>query len=86
MQVQTFNFFIVDLTEKLGEFIQAETDKLHDENATEVIDKVKNGEADVDALCEAWTKVFTQVCYAWTKVPGFYLGKPGLDKGFNLGM
>jgi len=51
------------LTEKLDEFIQKETNTLHDESATEVIDKVKNEEVDVEALCDAWQKVFIQVNY-----------------------
>lgn len=49
-----------DLTEKLGQFIERETDKLNDENATEAIEKVRKGEIDVDKLAEAWEKAYTQ--------------------------
>ncbi|XP_053380713.1 protein C12orf4 homolog [Mercenaria mercenaria] len=49
-----------DLTDKLGEFIQRETDKLNDDNATEAIEKVRQGQIDVDKLAEAWQKAYTQ--------------------------
>jgi flagellin-specific chaperone FliS len=52
---------ISDLTEKLREFIDKETDKLNDENATEAIEKVRQGEVDVDKLAEAWEKAYKQV-------------------------
>jgi hemoglobin-like flavoprotein len=52
---------ISDLTEKLREFIGKETDKLNDENATEAIEKVRQGQVDVDKLAEAWEKAYKQV-------------------------
>lgn len=54
-------YFVPDLTEKLDDFIQCETNKLHDENAAEVLKNVRSGEVDVDKLTKAWEKVFTQV-------------------------
>ncbi|KAL4240488.1 hypothetical protein ACF0H5_001279 [Mactra antiquata] len=49
-----------DLKEKLEEFIRQETYKLNDVNATESIEKVRNGEVNIDKLAEAWNKVYIQ--------------------------
>ncbi|XP_060575624.1 protein C12orf4 homolog [Ruditapes philippinarum] len=56
-----------DLTEKLREFIDKETDKLHDENATEAIEKVRQGQVDVDKLAEAWEKAYKQEVKVFAK-------------------
>lgn len=53
--------FIPDLQKALDEFFLKETDKFNDENAEEVINKVKKGEIDVDNLVAAWDKAFTEV-------------------------
>lgn len=49
-----------DLQKSLEQFFLKETNKLNDENAEEVIDKVKKGEVDVDSLVSAWEKAFTE--------------------------
>lgn len=42
--------------------MRLETYKLNDANATESIEKVRNGDVDVDKLAEAWDRVYKQVC------------------------
>lgn len=49
-----------DLQKALEEFFLKETNKLDDENADEVINKVKTGEVDLDNLVSAWEKAFTE--------------------------
>ena len=61
MQYRSCSHFISDLKAALEEFFLAETNKLNDENAEEVINKVKKGEVDVDNLVAAWEKAFTEV-------------------------
>ena len=50
-----------DLTSKLQEFILRETNKLCDENDSEVINKFQKGEIDLDRLVDDWDHAFTQV-------------------------
>ncbi|KAJ8319300.1 hypothetical protein KUTeg_004391 [Tegillarca granosa] len=56
-----------DLTSKLEKFIIEETDKLHDENAKTAVDKVINGEKNIDDLVEQWTKAYTQEVKKYAK-------------------
>lgn len=61
-------FIEKDLTDKLAEFIQQETDKLNDENASEAIEKVRRGEVDVDKLAQAWETAFKQEVKEFAKL------------------
>lgn len=49
-----------ELSEKLARFIEEESDQINDGNATEAIDKVRNGEEDIEKLAQAWENVFKQ--------------------------
>ncbi|XP_041363470.1 protein C12orf4 homolog [Gigantopelta aegis] len=49
-----------ELKELLDEFVTKETAKLHDENAEEVMMKVKNGSVSAQSLIDRWNKAFTQ--------------------------
>ena len=53
--------FFKDLHKQLDEFIAAETKKLQDDNAEDLINKARNGEVDINKIVDSWTKVYSQV-------------------------
>ena len=54
-------FFFSELKRSLDQFVTKETAKLHDENAEEVIKKVKTGVVSAQSLIDRWNKAFTEV-------------------------
>ena len=53
--------FCSELKRSLDQFVTKETAKLHDENAEEVIKKVKTGVVSAQSLIDRWNKAFTEV-------------------------
>ncbi|XP_070572416.1 LOW QUALITY PROTEIN: FERRY endosomal RAB5 effector complex subunit 3-like [Ptychodera flava] len=49
-----------DLQDSLEEFVAKETTKYHDDQATNLIKKLQDGEVDIGQMAEKWNKAFTQ--------------------------
>ena len=61
--MKVFFFLITDLKRKLAKFVQEETEKIQDGEASEAIKRVKTGVVDINKLVDRWTQAFTQVGY-----------------------
>lgn len=50
-----------DLKSKLEKFVTEETNKLHDENSQKALQRLKNGDINIDDVVTKWHKAFTEV-------------------------
>ena len=63
LQQNFFYWFVLfaDLKSKLEKFVTDETNKLHDENSQKALQRLKNGDINIDDVVTKWHKAFTEV-------------------------
>lgn len=54
-------FYIVDLKTKLEEFVTDQTINMYDENSVKGLQRLKNGDINIDDVVSKWHKAFTEV-------------------------
>lgn len=85
-----------DLKSKLEKFVTEETNKLHDENSQKALQRLKNGDINIDDVVTKWHKAFTEEvkCYSkpeslteeqvFSEVYHGLIHSPALDTLLNL--